>query len=610
MLIFLLLLVYADAWYLQGVLFINWDVSQLLHAAQLMLDGGTYSTDFFVPNPPSILWLYAFPVLVSKLLQADLVLVFRLYILLIATLSLCMCYRYAKLIFSKSNTFTKDIFIIALAVIFLVLPLHQYGQRECLLYMLTFPYLLLIATRLERKAVSTLFASLTGLLAIVGIIIKPQFIFLPLTVECYYLYRTKNWLGVFRPETILMTIVYIFYGISVIWFYPDYISDVVPYLLTNYYASLANPWHTLVFSGISIFGAIVALLIMLQHNQLPLSKSLLGVLLSALVGYYLIYFSQRTLFLYHSLPILFTSTLLLVLYLTWLARKSILSRDDYLITIGIGAVVGIIFFRASQVVVINILQPELFFAFFIFLFSFLLLARDTNKVYAFIKAFVIVLVAWLAYYYSIHTELYSYTTFISFLVLFALFRVVNKQVYVAFFATTMLMVPLLIGSFIYANALNYKGKVLTPLIAYAHKQSPIPSTYILSIMTNYTAPLMHYSDMKVVGRFDCLWMINGLVNIREKNGDNFLRSYIKKNQDRRFFINMIAEDIKRHKPQQIWVDVRPGNALPNGFAKDIDILSYFLESDLFHDSWQDYRYVSTISGPGSFKLAVYQRIKE
>src|SRR5579872_3156058 len=91
-----ILSVYVVAWGIQEHLPLNWDISQLLHATRLMLAGGTYSKDFFIPNPPMILFLYTPPVALSKFMGVKVMLPFRIYIFMLISISLAICCSLAR----------------------------------------------------------------------------------------------------------------------------------------------------------------------------------------------------------------------------------------------------------------------------------------------------------------------------------------------------------------------------------------------------------------------------------------------------------------------------------------------------------------------------------
>ena len=312
MLAILLTLVGVIGWCLQDQLFLNWDVSQLLHGVDLMLGGGTYSHDFFDPNPPSVLLLYAPPVILNKWFGFNIVLTFRAYIFLLSAVSLYQCCVITKSIFSKHDNLIRNCFLMALAITFFILPSYQLGQRDCLLYVFIFPYLLLVVSRLQANTISKNIAIYAGFMAGLGVALKPQFLILPCLIESYYLLRTRKISSIMRPETIMMAGVSAIFLAITVAFYSDYIQSIVPYMLKNYYVAMARPWQVLLFEPIILFCLLTALCVMMQYKQLRY-RDLFTLLLIAMAGYFVCYLSQQSLLLYHVLPIYFVAVILVSL---------------------------------------------------------------------------------------------------------------------------------------------------------------------------------------------------------------------------------------------------------------------------------------------------------
>lgn len=147
----IMLAVYLTAWFIQSQLFINWDVSQLIQSTKRLLEGGTYTRDFFIPNPPMILYLYTPPVLFQQFFHLRIDLIFRAYIFILSSLSLFFCYHLTQTLFAKKDSNLRYGFLIVLASLYLIVPLFLLGQRDCLMMMFTFPYMLMAVNRLQAQ---------------------------------------------------------------------------------------------------------------------------------------------------------------------------------------------------------------------------------------------------------------------------------------------------------------------------------------------------------------------------------------------------------------------------------------------------------------------------
>lgn len=307
-----LMAIYALAWNLQDQLFINYDVSWLLLATKRLLAGGTYAHDFFETNPPLILYLYLPPVILNKLLTVNMVLIFRGYIFFIASLMLVLCWGLGRKIFSEQDTWLAYLFFLAMALVFLVLPCFEFGQRDHLLVVLALPYLLLVVCRLQGEKFNSGYAAGLGLLAGLGFAIKPHFLMLPLLVEGYYAFYKKDKLAWLRPETLIIMLTIMIYVSSIFIFHPDYIYIVVPYSLRLYYRAVSQSWFALLLNGTVAYCGLSVLSYFIENKE-SRYQTLNTVLLLALLGSLFSYFAQRTTFYYHLVPALSLAFLLLLM---------------------------------------------------------------------------------------------------------------------------------------------------------------------------------------------------------------------------------------------------------------------------------------------------------
>ncbi len=309
----ILLLISLLAWKIQTTLFLNYDVSWLLEATRRMLAGGTYARDFFETNPPLILYLYLPPVMLSKLSAIPLPLLFRGYLFLLACLSLGLCSYLVKKIFQRTEGLISTLFLLTLAVIFLILPCHDFGQRDHLLIILSLPYFLLMVCRLQKIVLPYSLALILGFVAALGFSIKPHFLIAPLLIEIYYGFYTKNLKAWLRPESLMILLIVSLYVGFIFLFYPDYLYIIVPYSLRLYYSGVSQPWTALALNPVALFCLIPIIFYCFsdQKNFYPY-LNLSRILFLGLLGFFLAYFAQRMTHYYHLIPV-FSFALLLLL---------------------------------------------------------------------------------------------------------------------------------------------------------------------------------------------------------------------------------------------------------------------------------------------------------
>ena len=499
-----IVLIFIFGWIVQANLFLNWDVSELLNSTRLLLSGGTYSNNFFTANPPMILYLYMPPVIFSHFFHFNIILPFRSYIFALTLVSFLISYSLANRIFKETDELLKYLFLSALLIAFLLLPMQHLGQRDSLLVILTMPYLLVTVCRLQGEAIRLSYSLSIGLLAALGFLIKPQFILTLVLVELYYAVYTKKWFACLKPESISIAIVSVFYVLSIIVFFPDFILIVMPAILHSYYNSIAMTWSQLLLKNIICFFFITIGMFFIENKDHQY-KILNTVLLVSLIGFIGSYLLQRTEFYYHLLPAFTLAIILLSLLLGSFVKK--------------------------------------YFHFFS--------------------------------------------------VILALF-VISYPIYT--------MVSL------YQYSLAYKRDILDNLIGFMRSQPANQSIYFFT-QTNYSSPLRDYINIVDNQRFDCLWMVGNLVQQRNKEGDFALRQSLKNNSDRYFFLNMIIDDLRKSKPDLIFVDSKNINVWLGANATHFDYIDYFTENPQFKDIWNSYQYLTTLGNDSMrYKLQVYQRI--
>jgi hypothetical protein len=328
----LLAFFYIAAWLMQTHLLLKGDIAWQMQMARSVLAGGNYIKDFFEINPPLSIYLYIPAVILQKLAGWSAIIALRIYIFAVASLTLFLCSQLLDKIFRQQDSLLKNILFFALVYVFLILPLSEFGQRECLLMYFTMPYFLLVAIRLEHKTVVPWQALGIGFLAGIGLALKPFFLSAMCLVELYYMFRQPRQKQAFfswaRPEVFAIFGFLILY-VSLVWFaYPDYFKIVVPIAAQFYYQSFGEPWKIVLLNPIIFYIALVPLLFFLVSQNNPY-KDLAAVLMTALGGFMLVYIMQQLSWYYHLLPAFGLTLILCILSFGQILSRLHTSRGDF-----------------------------------------------------------------------------------------------------------------------------------------------------------------------------------------------------------------------------------------------------------------------------------------
>lgn len=306
----IILLFYGLAFLTQSFLLLNHDVSWCMHAAERMLAGGTYVQDFFDINPPLSLYLYAPPVLLSHFSSWHFALTLQIYVFTLSAGSLFICSELISSLFSESRLLGQC-FLIVLAFIFLIFPLHDFGQREHLLLILIMPYLLATLAYLRGLILPTGLMIAIGLAASMGFGLKPYFLISFFLVEAYLLSQKPNRHTLLRPDLLTLVLALSAYILSLWIFHTNYIYIIVPLAMKYYYAGFHDPWSALCLHPVIFLFGFLSILVLFEKTHRKECMVLFWVTLGLLAAYLL----QRTVWTYHFFPPLCTSMLLSVLLL-------------------------------------------------------------------------------------------------------------------------------------------------------------------------------------------------------------------------------------------------------------------------------------------------------
>ncbi len=602
--------IYFFAAFLQQQLFLNWDVAYHLHMARLLLQGGTYSKDFFAPNLPIILYLYLPPLFLQKYAHLSLPLAFRTYIFVWASISLGISASLTALLFKQQDGFKRALFLLSIACSFLLIPLYDFGQRDHLLLLFSLPYLLLVALRLEKHKIAKMFALTIGVLAGFGFAIKPQFLLLPLILEAYFMYREKNAFAWWRAEVAGFLAVIFTHALLVFLFYTDYVVIVAPFLVRNYYHSIGTSLPALLGNKLVLF-CYSALFFGGVLQAISSYKKLNALLMLGIVAFLLIYILQRTTFYYHLIPAFGLSLVLLSLGFSQ-------GLDYYRATARFGRLlVGFLPFlvlvqQLGDSWAFLIYSPATFFSFLGLLFCllFINLEKATTLWQLAGKVLVVLAPSYLCFYLALRTPFFaSHFFLITLAVALSLAGLLatkktkspGKGMLLALIGVVLFFYPVYFSYSIFWRSVLYKERVLNGLLSFMKTQPPHSAIYVLSLAGNYSSPLFEYSESHLVQRFDCLWPTLGFLksDVKGISGSHYAA-------DKQFYMNMIADDLYLQKPDLVFVDERDSKL--QRVDPHFDYLVFFKGNEKFREVWKSYRYLTEVEAHPYYKLAVFRRV--
>jgi hypothetical protein len=272
------------------------DVAWLLYAANVLRGGGTLGTDVVENSPPIIFWLKVPVLAIGDTLGLA---AWPSWVAALVVASLLS----ALLIHRLSKGLVRGVYLGPLAAaVFLLLPGRDFGQREHVALILTVPWLIAIARRLEGRPAPAPECWIAIVLAAVGLGIKPHFGLVWLAVAWLAAFRARSWRALLRPEVTGVAVLGVVQIVAVAVFHPSYFDHLRLYGRA-YIGFLAIPiWQALLIGAgpAAVLFAILARIALRAARERTAEGS--TVLLAGAIGFWLAAGLQQKGWSYHYLP--------------------------------------------------------------------------------------------------------------------------------------------------------------------------------------------------------------------------------------------------------------------------------------------------------------------
>ena len=286
----------------------NNDNAWLLYIARRSLEGQVLYRDLIEINPPALIWFDQAVVGAARVLHLDPVSLFRIAVAGLAVASAGWSSRLARS--SIPESLRRSAFA-GLLFVLILLPVSWFGQREHFVLLLLLPLLATSAAR-EHGAVGQGSAMVSGVLAGLGLCIKPQYLIVWLLLLGSQVKARRGWSALRAPEHLAVTVTGAVYLALVLTFTPEYLPMVRR--LGGLYAEYRTATlPRLVAGDFAALVILLALAILIAYRRLLAPSPARSILLLATVGLYVGAMLQGKGFDYHYYPALATALLLLVM---------------------------------------------------------------------------------------------------------------------------------------------------------------------------------------------------------------------------------------------------------------------------------------------------------
>jgi len=184
--------------WLKNPLLMGSDQALLLAISQMMLDGKQLYTQIHEINPPLILYINLIPAVICRVFHVTAAHALAVLVLGWTLLSVSL----AALCAHRHRDDDQSFYFLPLLMLFLFFiksDIIDFGQKEQLLCISYLPFLLVRYFRWNDKKIGSVMAVICGVLAGIGICLKPYFLLIAATPELIFFLQKQKWKGKWKP---------------------------------------------------------------------------------------------------------------------------------------------------------------------------------------------------------------------------------------------------------------------------------------------------------------------------------------------------------------------------------------------------------------------------
>lgn len=298
---------------LETHLFFNWDASWHLLAAKRILAGNaSYANNLVDDNLPMVFWFFVPAVLLHQWTGINVLLLARITVYLTIFISFILSNRFLSTLYK--TRLSQMIIRYALLTILLFGAVYEFAQRDTLVIILLFPYIILTATH----TTSCLEKGLTGLCAGVAAAMNP---FYMLVIGILSLQK-MIWARKITLECTIAFAVILLNFCAIKIYYPGYFSIIIPSFLVFCAANNAPLLSLLLcIPAFFVYASTIAFIsYVVFRKSFRINNKLIYSLFITLLTIFLIFLLHRKLWESHVIPFILINEFFLVLLIAALLR--------------------------------------------------------------------------------------------------------------------------------------------------------------------------------------------------------------------------------------------------------------------------------------------------
>lgn len=330
---------------------LNVDATWILHSAQMMIEDSILYVDIIDVNPPLIFIYTTLAVFINNMFGLSLDYSFILLVITLICISSFLSFNIIKKLFTNDNS--RRYYLYSIIFILSISMSYNFGEREHLFILFIFPYFLSMVYK-NKVDITFSLKLIVGILASLGFNLKPHFFLIFIGIELIFMLNKKDFFSFLRIDSITIILSSILYIFIVYFYFPEYLSFMIPFAIETYSDVFNKPFSILIITYEIIFFVLLLIFFLLSRSKFNYENILF---ITCILISIIIYLVQQKGWAYHRFPV-FSLSLLFLAHLSFYHKKytiySILFIPLILITIQTNIRISVFHYKELQEIVNNL----------------------------------------------------------------------------------------------------------------------------------------------------------------------------------------------------------------------------------------------------------------
>lgn len=317
---------------------INHDCAYVIQCAQLLTMGKLPYVDFIDVNPPLIFYINMLPVYAASITGVTLPQAFSFFVLAQLAMSTGILWYLFRLRTLNLAPYARAALLVSWVISsFYVYSTGDFGQRDYLVILMSFPFVIIRIIRYYGDSVPLAAAIGVGVLTGLGLSLKPNFFFIVIIPELIALARTKKFRLLVSAEVLAAAgfgaayILHFFFLPAIVR--TELFDRWMPFFV-QYYGTINLNLFQYVFKQPMVIGGIAALLVLTLLSFIIVrrrgtSSLRIEMLVGVVLGSFFSYWIQQKGYSYHTLPAKISFVMLALFSAFWFYDEVMRRREQF-----------------------------------------------------------------------------------------------------------------------------------------------------------------------------------------------------------------------------------------------------------------------------------------